>query len=62
MLDDIHRRHREARAIYEASDFAVELDVIEAVFTRLDFQWGFFGQIAHRLQVGVAIKRVIVKR
>ena len=29
MLDDVHRRHREARAVDEAGDAAVELDVIE---------------------------------
>ena len=32
MLDDVHRRHRQARAVDEAGDAAVELDVIEIEF------------------------------
>src|SRR5206468_784544 len=32
MLDDIHGRHREPRAIDEARDVAVEFDVVETEF------------------------------
>src|SRR5689334_20886177 len=35
-LDDVHRRHGEAGAVDHAADRAVELDVAEVVFRRLD--------------------------
>ena len=41
MLDDVHRRHRQARAVDEAGDAAVELDVIEVELAGLDFQRRF---------------------
>ena len=36
MLDDVHRRHRQASAIDQAGDIALELDVIKAVFAGLN--------------------------
>ena len=51
MLDDVHRGHRQAGAVDEAGDVAVELDVIEAELAGLDFQRRFLVQIAHRLDV-----------
>src|SRR6185437_7437277 len=36
-LDDVHGGHREARAVDHATDIAVEGDVGEVVFMRLDF-------------------------
>lgn len=35
MLDHVHRRHREARAIDDAADLAVEADVVERMLERL---------------------------
>src|SRR2546427_9153904 len=32
MLDDVHRRHREAGTVHQARDVPVELDVIEIEF------------------------------
>ena len=31
-LDDVHRRHREARAVHHAADVAVELHVVQIIF------------------------------
>src|SRR5262249_22568838 len=42
VLDDIHGRHGQARAVHQASNVPVQLDVIEAVLGGFDFQWGFF--------------------
>ena len=62
MLDDVHRRHRKARAVYQAGDVAVELDVIQVVFAGFGFQRRFFGQIAHGLDVRMPKKRIIIQR
>jgi hypothetical protein len=35
-LDDVHGRHRQARAVDHAADVAVELDVVEVVLDELD--------------------------
>src|SRR5882724_5826670 len=61
-LDDVHRRHRKAGAVDHAADGAVERDVIEVVFRRLDFLGVFLGLIAQRHHFGVAIERVAVER
>jgi hypothetical protein len=61
MLDDVHRRHREAGAIDEAGDAAVELDVIQAELARFDFERRFLGEVAHLLNVLVAIERVVIE-
>lgn len=44
-LDNVHGRHRQASAIDHAADRAVERDVIEIVFRRLDFLGILFGLI-----------------
>ena len=61
IFDDIHGGHREAGAVYETGDVAVEPDVIEMMFGRLDFARIFFFQIAHLDDVGMAEQGVIVK-
>src|SRR5687768_13140377 len=61
MLDYIHGRHGQASAVDEAGDVTVELDVIETKFAGLDFERRFFGQVAHLLDVFVAIKRVVIE-
>ena len=48
-------------AVDEAGDAAVELDVIEVEFAGLDFQRRFLGEIAHLLNVLVAIERVVIQ-
>ena len=35
ILNDIHRGHREARAVHHAADVAVELDIVQVVFEAL---------------------------
>ena len=60
-LDDVHRRHGEAGAVHHAADLAVELDVGEVVFRRLDLHRVFFVEIAQRLDVLVAVERVVVE-
>ena len=61
MLDDVHRGHGEAGAVDEAGDVAVELDVIQVELAGLDFQRRFLGQVAHRLDVLVAVERVVIE-
>ncbi len=61
MLDDVHGGHREARAVDEAGDVSIELDVVESVFARFDFERRFLGQVAHLLKVRVAIERVVIE-
>ena len=60
-LDDVHRGHREAGAVHHAADLAVERDVVEVVFRRLDFLLVFFGLVAQRRDVGMAEQRVVVE-
>ena len=60
-LDNVHGRHGEAGAIDHAADRAVERDVIEIEFRRLDLLLVLFVQIAQRGDVGVAIERVVVE-
>ena len=60
-LDDVHGRHGQARAIDHAADLAVELDVGEIVFAGFDFGGIFFVQVAQRLDVLVAVKRIVVE-
>src|SRR5450432_488437 len=41
-LDDVHRGHREARAVDEATDVAIERDVVEADLFGLNLDGIFF--------------------
>ena len=61
VLNNVHRRHRQARAVHHARNRAVELDVVQRVLARLHFQRIFFGNVAQRLDVGVAEQRVVVE-
>ena len=47
-LDDVHRRHREPRAVHEAADVAVELDVVEIELRGLDLGRVFLVEVAQR--------------
>ena len=60
-LDDVHRRHGEAGAVDHAADIAVQLDVGEVVFRRLDLHRILFGEVAQSLEVGVAELGIIVE-
>ncbi len=61
VLDDVHGRHRQAGAIHHAADVAVELDVVQVVFRRLDFERIFFRDVAQFAQVGMAEQGVVVE-
>jgi hypothetical protein len=60
-LDDVHRRHGKACAIDHAADIAVELDVGEVIFARLDLGRVFLGQVAQFGQILVAEHRVRIE-
>ena len=60
-LDDVHRRHREPGAVDHAADGAVERDVVEVVFRRLDLLLVLLGEVAQRHDVGMAVERVVVE-
>jgi hypothetical protein len=59
-LDDVHRRHGQARAVDHAADVAIELDVGEVILAGFDFGV-FLGFVAQRDNVGVTIERVRVE-
>ncbi len=61
-LDDVHRRHREARAVHHASDVAVEMHVAEVVLRRLGLGGIFLVGIAQLADVRMAEQRVVVER
>ena len=61
MLDDIHRRHREACAVDEAGDVAVEADVVEVVFGSGDLARILLFLVAHCDDVRVAVEGVVVE-
>src|SRR5688572_4920774 len=60
-LDDVHGRHRKARAVDHAADVAVELDVVEVVLAGLQLRRVLFVLVAHLLHVLVAVERVVVE-
>ena len=60
-LGNVHGRHRQAGAVDEAADIAVERDVREIEFRRLDFRRVFFIEVAHGDDVGMTEQRVVVE-
>ena len=46
--------------INPAGDVPVELDVIELVLTRLNFERRLLAQIAHPLDVRMAVERIVI--
>ncbi len=60
-LDDVHRRHGEARAVDHAPDGAIELDVVQRELRRLDLERRLLSHVAQRLDLGMAIERVVVE-
>ena len=60
-LDDVHGGHGEARAVDHAADLAVQRDIIEIVFRRLELLGILFGGVAQLGDVGMAVDRVRVK-
>ena len=62
MLDDVHRGHREAGAVDEAGDIAVEGDVGEAELRGFDFLGVFLVEVAEGDHVRVAEEGVVVER
>ena len=61
-LDDVHRRHREARAVHHASDVAVEMHVAEVELRRLGLGGIFFVGIAQLADIRMAEQRIVVER
>ncbi len=61
VLNDVHGRHGQARAVDHAGDGAVELDVVERVLAGFDFERVFFGGVAQRLDVRMAEEGVVVE-
>ena len=61
VLDDVHRRHRQAGPVDQAADGAVELDVVEVRFARPDFRRVLFGFVPERGQVFMPEARVVVE-
>ena len=60
-LDQVHRAHRQAGAVDQAADVAVELDVAQARLAGADFGRLFFGHVAQLGQVLVAEQGVVVE-
>src|SRR5690606_18091032 len=60
-LDRVHRRHREARAVDQAADVAVELDVGEVELRRLDLGRVFLVEVAQFDDLGMPEQRVGVE-
>ena len=61
MLDDVHRRHREAGAVDEAADVAVERHVREARLFGLELDRIFFVAVAQLVPLAVAELGVVVE-
>ena len=60
-LDHVHGRHREARAVHEAADVAVELDVVQVELRGLDLRGILLVEVAQRDDLGMAEERVVVE-
>ena len=61
VLDDVHRRHREAGAVDEAADVAVERHVVEARGLRLELDRVLLVRVLEVLPLGVAELGVVVE-
>ena len=61
VLDDVHRRHRQARAVDQAADVAVERYVVEARGLGLELDGVLFVAVLDVLPLGVAKFSVIVE-
>ena len=61
VLDDVHRRHREAGAVDEAADVAVERDVGEAGVLGLELDRIFLVDVAQLVPLRVAELGVVVE-
>ena len=59
--DDIHRRHGQPGAVDHAADGAVQRDVVELVFRRLDLLLILLAEVAQGHDVGMAEERVVVE-
>ena len=57
-LDQVHGRHREARAIDHAGDVAVQGDVVEVVLARAPLHRVFLAGVAQRGELRLAEERV----
>ena len=62
IFDHVHRRHREAGAVDDAADVAVEADIVEVVLGGLDLARVFLRMIAHVGDVAAAEQGVVVER
>jgi hypothetical protein len=62
VLDDVHRAHREAGAVDQAGDVAVERDVAEGVLGGLDLLGVLLVEVAQGDDLGMAEEGVVVER
>ena len=60
-LDGVHRGHRQAGAVDQAADVAVERDVAEVELAGLDLGRVFLVEVAVGDDLGVAVERVAVE-
>jgi hypothetical protein len=62
MLDDVHGRHGEARAIHHAADVALQLHVIQVVTRGFELERVHLVLVAHILHVVVPEQGVLIER
>ena len=60
-FDDVHRCHREACAVHEAADVAIERDVGKTKLVRADFRGILFVWVEQLLDRGLAEERVVIE-
>jgi len=61
VFDDVHGGHGEAGAVDHASNAAIELDVVQAIFGGFDFKRIFLIKVAEFAEILVTEERVVVE-
>ena len=61
ILDDVHRRHGQPRAVDQAGDIAIKSDIVEAVLGSRHFAGILLRHVAHRDDLGLPVKGVVVE-
>ena len=60
-LDDVHRRHRQPRAIYQTRNAAIQPNVIQTELTRCHLTRIFLSRVPHRHHILLPVERVVIK-
>ena len=60
-FDNVHRPHRQSRAVDHAADVPLELDVVQIRLRGLDLERILLVEVAEQLQFGVPFEGVVVK-